>query len=372
MATIFISYAHENRAMAEKLATWFENHMLQVWWDPAIKPQDYIRLEIEQKLRTSICVIVLWCQEATRSRYVIDEASRALEDGKLIQVTVDGAKPPLGFGGSVERIIEVGDANANMHDPAFNELTRAVRRYLPDVGKLDELQEEITQLQGAVTALKAQVQQIQEDVDTLNNAAEDPDATASTATNEAGARDEKPEAAPPDAIGTDVLVANRDSPVTPVPRSGRMALATPDLEVPPRTAATATAADTPEPEPARQMMDPDQIIEDAGKWVEQRLGRTVPGQVPLIFGHYFMVVQSTGTITNGSIVTGADWHEGTPWTEWEVKGGWVAANTLLHCQKLNGVTYLGPVWRDSFAELGEAVRKRTGARKGPVAVPYKE
>jgi adenylate cyclase len=62
--------------------------------DPAHKPYAEV---IEERLRSSKAVLVVWSADAARSQWVRAEADAARELGTLIQVTVDGTLPPLPF-----------------------------------------------------------------------------------------------------------------------------------------------------------------------------------------------------------------------------------------------------------------------------------
>jgi adenylate cyclase len=68
-----------------------------VWRDdeiPAHKPYAEV---IEERLRASKAVLVVWSADAAKSQWVRAEADAARELGTLIQVTVDGTLPPLPF-----------------------------------------------------------------------------------------------------------------------------------------------------------------------------------------------------------------------------------------------------------------------------------
>src|SRR5207237_9418370 len=53
--------------------------------------------EIEARLREAKAVLVMWSKDAVTSRWVPAEADLAHRAGTLIQVTLDGATPPLPF-----------------------------------------------------------------------------------------------------------------------------------------------------------------------------------------------------------------------------------------------------------------------------------
>ncbi|MEL6567280.1 MAG: TIR domain-containing protein [Pseudomonadota bacterium] len=98
MTDIFISYKREDRPLAQRLCHELETRGFTVWWDFALlSGQDYrhiIRHVIDQ---AGACV-VLWSRLSVTSPFVEDEASHALQSGKLCPVLVEDCKIPLGFG----------------------------------------------------------------------------------------------------------------------------------------------------------------------------------------------------------------------------------------------------------------------------------
>ncbi|GAA3908796.1 hypothetical protein GCM10022276_28860 [Sphingomonas limnosediminicola] len=97
MATIFISYARSDVAVAEALAEALEQAGHSVWWDRRITGGAEYSREIEEALGSSEKVIVLWSTQSKTSPWVRDEATSAIEAAKLVPLTIDGTTPPLGF-----------------------------------------------------------------------------------------------------------------------------------------------------------------------------------------------------------------------------------------------------------------------------------
>jgi hypothetical protein len=95
---IFISYSHEDKAVADKLGKLLERHGYEVWWDTFLIAGQNYRERIANQLATADKVIVLWSSHSVRSPFVIDEAQRANKLGKLIPVVIDVSDPPMGFG----------------------------------------------------------------------------------------------------------------------------------------------------------------------------------------------------------------------------------------------------------------------------------
>jgi hypothetical protein len=96
---VFISYAREDRETAAKLAAELEAQGFSTWWDWRLVGGANYRHAISEELKKADKAIVLWSSHSVQSDFVIDEASTAKSAGKLIPVSIDGAGPPLGFGG---------------------------------------------------------------------------------------------------------------------------------------------------------------------------------------------------------------------------------------------------------------------------------
>lgn len=97
MADIFLSYARDDQALAERLAAALEDAGKSVWWDRHIKGGAEFSKDIEEQLDAARHVVVLWSQSSVQSRWVRDEASEAADSHRLISVSADGTPPPLGF-----------------------------------------------------------------------------------------------------------------------------------------------------------------------------------------------------------------------------------------------------------------------------------
>lgn len=97
MASVFLSYAREDRPRAEALATALEQLGHSVWWDRSIEGGSRFSQEIEQALKRSDAVVVMWSHLSIQSAWVTDEATEGRDTGRLVPVVIDDAKPPLGF-----------------------------------------------------------------------------------------------------------------------------------------------------------------------------------------------------------------------------------------------------------------------------------
>src|SRR5262245_6592622 len=97
MTDIFLSYAHEDRTIAEEFARTFEGAGLTVWWDGRIQLGSAFADDIEEAIRAASCVVVVWSTHSVLSQWVRNEAQVGMERGVLVPVLVERVKPPLAF-----------------------------------------------------------------------------------------------------------------------------------------------------------------------------------------------------------------------------------------------------------------------------------
>lgn len=98
MASVFISYASEDRSLIERLAQALGLAGHRVWFDRELQSGAF-RDQITARLNEAEVVIVVWSARSQASRYVIDESERAVTRGILLPVRIDQSELPLGFGG---------------------------------------------------------------------------------------------------------------------------------------------------------------------------------------------------------------------------------------------------------------------------------
>jgi len=83
MADIFISYKSERRAAVRHLAEILSYYGYSVWFDNSlVKGRDYSR-QIEDQIRVSRVVLVLWCKLSVKSDWVAEEADLATQLARL-------------------------------------------------------------------------------------------------------------------------------------------------------------------------------------------------------------------------------------------------------------------------------------------------
>jgi len=97
MASLFLSYSHDDISRVRPLAAALEQEGHKVWWDSHLSGGQEFADAIEKALESAHAVIVCWTAKSVRSAWVRDEAGAGRDSGRLVPVTLDGCLPPLGF-----------------------------------------------------------------------------------------------------------------------------------------------------------------------------------------------------------------------------------------------------------------------------------
>jgi hypothetical protein len=130
VADVFISYAKEDRAKAQELASFLSEQGRSVFWDRTIVPGEDFSIRIAAEIDAASCVLVLWSAHAIASNWVIDEADVALRMHKLVPALIEPVLPPMGL-----RRIQTADLSAVSWDrlaadPAATELLQTLNGLL--------------------------------------------------------------------------------------------------------------------------------------------------------------------------------------------------------------------------------------------------
>ena len=97
MARIFLSYAREDVDSAKRLAEAVGRAGHEVWWDRHIQGGSRFTTEIDRALKDAEVVVVLWTDASIESAWVQDEAAEGRDTGRLVPVSLNGCRAPLGF-----------------------------------------------------------------------------------------------------------------------------------------------------------------------------------------------------------------------------------------------------------------------------------
>lgn len=137
---VFLSYAREDLATAERLAAALDAAGISVWWDRRLLAGQDWSLLIEEKLETARSVVVLWSQSAAESRYVRDEARRAIGRNVYVGALVEECTLPLGFGET--QVEDLTGWLSTDNDSSLKQLVLGIRAKL--AGQVDEGRESFT------------------------------------------------------------------------------------------------------------------------------------------------------------------------------------------------------------------------------------
>ena len=126
MASVFLSYDHEDADRAAPIVAALEEAGHSVWWDRHIAGGSEYNTEIEREVERSDVVAVLWSERSVRSAWVRDEAAEGRDQGKLVPLRIDPIKPPMGF--RQYQNIDLTDWTGRGKPPRLPEILAAIDR----------------------------------------------------------------------------------------------------------------------------------------------------------------------------------------------------------------------------------------------------
>ena len=136
MARIFLSYAREDVDSAKRLAEAVAHAGHEVWWDRHLHGGSRFTNEIDRALKDAEVVVVIWTEASVKSAWVQDEAAEGRDTERLVPVSIDGSRAPLGF--------------RQFHTVEFGAWDRD-----GDSRQLDELLDAIAKIAGSASAATA-------------------------------------------------------------------------------------------------------------------------------------------------------------------------------------------------------------------------
>lgn len=128
MVDVFISYRHKKRKVVVPMVRALRALSIDAWFDGHIVNTDEYDLEINQKLNAASSVLVVWCEEALKSRWVLAEARKAYESRRLIQISLGNVVLPVPY--NIEPITVFPHfRHVNpIHSRAWEEVVEAIER----------------------------------------------------------------------------------------------------------------------------------------------------------------------------------------------------------------------------------------------------
>jgi len=121
---IFLSYAHADRAKAQRLAAILEQSGYTVWWDALIEGGSRFANSIDEALKKADAVVVLWSKHSVESDWVRDEAAQGRDRHRLVPLSLDGTVPPLGF--RQIQVIKLARWHGRADAPEVHAIRRAI------------------------------------------------------------------------------------------------------------------------------------------------------------------------------------------------------------------------------------------------------
>jgi adenylate cyclase len=121
MSEIFISYARSTEDQARRIAEALRALGYGVWRDDELPTHRAYADVILERLSASRAVVVVWSAEAVKSQWVRSEAERARNDGKLVQLSLDGAPLPMPFDQ-----IQCADLSGGLDSPSWKRVVESL------------------------------------------------------------------------------------------------------------------------------------------------------------------------------------------------------------------------------------------------------
>ena len=128
MADIFISYSSKDRAWVGTLAEELASNGWNIWWDRELLAGQDFGKRIAAEIASAKCVVVAWSRNSIESPWVIDEATDALNRGTLVPLTIDGTRPPLGFGRV--NILDMSGRHDARNHPVLPQLLTSISQHI--------------------------------------------------------------------------------------------------------------------------------------------------------------------------------------------------------------------------------------------------
>ncbi len=122
--TLFLSYSHVDETRARRIKAALEQAGYTVWWDELIEGGAVFASSISAALETADVILVLWSSASVESDWVRDEAAQGRDRHRLVPLSLDGTRPPLGF--RQYQMIDVSQWRGRPSASEFAALERAI------------------------------------------------------------------------------------------------------------------------------------------------------------------------------------------------------------------------------------------------------
>ncbi len=125
MPQVFVSYARPDESHAERVSNALESMGYDVWWDNELPAHRDFSEVIEERLKSSQAVVVLWSARSVKSQWVRSEADAARQLGSLVQVSLDATMPPMPF--NQIHCADLRDWDGSVETPGWQKLAASVQ-----------------------------------------------------------------------------------------------------------------------------------------------------------------------------------------------------------------------------------------------------
>lgn len=129
MADVFISYKKEDQLWAQRMNKLLIDNGFPTWWDTSIVPGESFSEIINEELKISKAVIVLWSKLSWNSKQVRDEALFAHHYDKLVSTRLDDIKIGIPFFGI--QTTNIKNWNGSIDTSEALEILSGVERLIP-------------------------------------------------------------------------------------------------------------------------------------------------------------------------------------------------------------------------------------------------
>ncbi len=130
MTSVFVSYSREDLKIAEKVGALLDESGYQFFMDQQwhIAVGDSLNHMINNDCNSATCVLVLWSKSAVSSQWVNSEAGIGMKRRRLLQVTLDGTKPPPVFRDYIYGSLENWDGTID--DEEFQRIMKGIEFFI--------------------------------------------------------------------------------------------------------------------------------------------------------------------------------------------------------------------------------------------------
>jgi adenylate cyclase len=134
MSEVFISYARSTEAQARRIGEALRALGYGVWRDDELPAHRSYAEVIEERLKSAKAVVVVWSSEAVKSEWVRAEADAARNARTLVQLSTDGALPPMPF--NQIQCADLRDWSGQADTPGWRKVTDSIAELIKAGGAL--------------------------------------------------------------------------------------------------------------------------------------------------------------------------------------------------------------------------------------------